>query len=113
MEAARDPLAWLDSLPGGNDVRLRKRYQAMMRTSAVTEKAWFYVAKSLSRARMLLLHAGDLLVERGQLDRRDDVLLLEREELAKDADLRAIVAERAAIVQSNMTSTAPEVIVAE
>jgi hypothetical protein len=113
VEAARDPLAWLDSLPGGSDVLLRKRYQAMMRTSAVTEKAWFYVAKSLSRARMLLLHTGDLLVKRGRLDRRDDVLLLEREELAKDVDLRAIVAERAAIVQSNMTSTAPEVIVVE
>jgi hypothetical protein len=85
----------------------------MMRTSAVTEKAWFYVAKSLSRARMLLLHAGDLLVERGRLDHRDDVLLLEREELAQDGDLRAIAAERSAIVQSNMTSTAPEVIVVE
>jgi hypothetical protein len=113
VEAARDPLAWLDSLPGGNDILLRKRYQAMMRTSAVTEKAWFYVAKSLSRARMLLLHTGDLLVERGWLDRRDDVLLLEREELAQDRDFRAIAAERAAVVQSNMSSTAPEVIVVE
>jgi len=113
VEAARDPLAWLDSLPGGNDVLLRKNYQAMMRTSAVTEKAWFYVAKSLSRVRMLLLHAGDLLVERGRLDRRDDVLLLEREELAQDRDLRTIAAERAAIVQRNMASTAPEVIVVE
>jgi hypothetical protein len=113
VEAAHDPLAWLDSLPGGSDILLRKRYQAMMRTSAVTEKAWFYVAKSLSRARMLLLHAGDLLVQRGQLDRRDDVLLLEREELVHDGDLRAITAKRAAIVQSNMTSTAPEVIVIE
>jgi len=113
VEAARDPLAWLDSLPGGNDVLLRKRFQAMMRTSAVTEKAWFYVAKSLSRARMLLLHAGDLLVERGRLNRRDDVLLLEREELAQDGDLRTIAAERAAIVQRNMASTAPEVIVVE
>ena len=113
VEAARDPVAWLDTLPGGNDIRLKKTYEAMMRTSAVTEKAWFYVAKSLSRARMLLLHAGDLLVERGQLDRRDDVLLLEREELAQDGDLRAIAAERAAIVQSNMASTAPEVIIVE
>jgi hypothetical protein len=113
VEAARDPLAWLDSLPAGNDVLLRKRYEAMMRTSAVTEKAWFYVAKSLSRARMLLLHAGDLLAERGRLDRRDDVLLLEREELAQDRDLRAIAAERVLIVQSNMSSTAPEVIVVE
>jgi hypothetical protein len=113
VEAARDPLAWLDSLPGGNDILLRKTYQAMMRTSAITEKAWFYVAKSLSRARMLLLHAGDLLVERGRLDRRDDVLLLERRELAQDGDLRAITAERAAVVQSNMTSTARDVIVIE
>ena len=113
VEAARDPLAWLDSLPGGNDVRLRKRYEAMIRTSAVTEKAWFYLAKSLSRARMLLLHTGDLLVEKGRLDRRDDVLLLKREELAQDGDLRAIVAERAALVQSNMAATAPEVIVIE
>ena len=113
VEAARDPLAWLDTLPGGNDIRLKKTYEAMMRTSAVTEKAWFYVAKSLSRARMLLLHAGDLLVERGQLDRRDDVLLLEREELAQSGDFRALAAERALSVQSNMTSTAPEVIVVE
>jgi hypothetical protein len=113
VEAARDPLAWLDSLPGGNDVLLRKRSRAMIRTSAVTEKAWFYIAKSLSRARMLLLHAGDLLVERGQLDRRADVLLLKREELAQDGDLRAIVAARAALVQSNMAATAPEVIVIE
>ncbi|RIE17550.1 hypothetical protein [Candidatus Cryosericum septentrionale] len=113
VEAARDPLAWLDSLPGGGDARLRKRYQAMIRTSAVTEKAWFYVAKSLSRARMLLLHAGNLLVERGRLDRRDDVLLLKREELAQDGDLRAIVAERAALVQSNMAATAPKVIIVE
>jgi hypothetical protein len=113
VEAARDPLAWLDSLPSGNDILLRKRYQAMIRTSAVTEKAWFYVAKSLSRARMLLLHAGDLLVERGRLDRRDDVLLLKRDELAQGGDLRAIVAERATLVQSNMASTAPEVIIVE
>ncbi|RIE06714.1 hypothetical protein SMC7_01520 [Candidatus Cryosericum terrychapinii] len=113
VQAARDPLAWLDSLSGGNNVLLRKRYQAMMQTSAVTEKAWFYIAKSLSRARMLLLHTGDLLVERGRLDHRDDVLLLEREELTQDRDLRAIAAERAAVVQSNMSSTAPEVIVVE
>jgi hypothetical protein len=113
VEAARDPLAWLDSLHGGGSILLRKRYQAMIRTSAVTEKAWFYIAKSLSRARMLLLHAGDLLVEQGRLDRRDDVLLLEREQLTQDGDLRAIVAERAAIVRSNMASTAPEVIVIE
>jgi hypothetical protein len=113
VEAARDPLAWLDSLPGGHDVLIRKRYQAMIRTSAVTEKAWFYIAKSLSHVRMLLLHAGDLLVKRGQLDRRDDVLLLKREELAQDGDLRAIVAERAALVQSNMAATAPEIIIIE
>jgi hypothetical protein len=113
VEAARDPLAWLDSLPGGNSIVLRKRYQAMMRTCAVTEKAWFYVAKSLSRARMLLLHAGGLLVEQGRLDRRDDVLLLEREELTQNGDLRVIVAERAVTVQRNMASTAPEVIVVE
>jgi hypothetical protein len=113
VEAARDPLAWLDSLPGGHDVLIRKRYRAMIQTSAVTEKAWFYIAKSLSHARMLLLHAGDLLVARGQLDRRDDVLLLKREELAQDGDLRAIVAERAALVQSNMAATGPEVIVIE
>lgn len=113
VEAARDPLAWMDSLPGGGDVRLRKRYQAVIRTSAVTEKAWFYVAKSLSRARMLLLHAGDLLVERGRLDRRDDVLLLKREELTLDADLRTIVTECAVTTRTNMASTAPEVIVVE
>jgi hypothetical protein len=113
VEAAHDPLAWLDSLPGGHDVLIRKTYQAVIRTSAVTEKAWFYIAKSLSRARMLLLHAGDLLVARGQLDCRDDVLLLKREELAQDGDLRAIVAERATLVQSNMAATAPEVIVVE
>ena len=113
VEAAHDPLAWLDALPGRGSTLLRKRYQAMMRTSAVTEKAWFYVAKSLSRARMLLLHAGDLLVEQGRLDRRDDVLLLKREELTQDRDFRVVVAERAAIVQSNMASTAPEVIVIE
>jgi hypothetical protein len=62
---------------------------------------------------MLLLHAGDLLVERGRLDRRDDVLLLKRDELAQGGDLRAIVAERATLVQSNMASTAPEVIIVE
>ena len=39
----------------------------MMQTSAVTEKVWFNVAKSLSRAPMLLLHTGDLLVEQGRL----------------------------------------------
>ena len=111
MEAARDPLAWLDSLPGGGNVWLRKKYEATIRTSAVTEKAWFYVAKSLSRARMLLLHAGDLLVENGRLDDRDDVFLLERGELAQDGDLRTIVAERAATTLSNMATTAPEVIV--
>jgi hypothetical protein len=113
VEAARDPLAWLDSLPGGGSILLRKRYHAMIRTSAVTEKAWFYVSKSLSRARMLLLRAGDLLVEQGRLDRRDDVLLLKRDELTQDRDLRAIVAERAAIVQHNMSLTAPDVIVVE
>ncbi len=113
VEAARDPLTWLDALPSGGDIRLRKKYQTVIRTAAVTEKAWFYVARSLSRARMLLLHAGDLLVEQGRLDRRDDVLLLEREELAQDGDLRVIVAERAATTRNNMASTAPEVIVVE
>ena len=113
VEAARDPLTWLDALPGGGDIQLRERYQAVIRTAAVTEKAWFYVAKSLSRARMLLLHAGDLLVEQGRLDRRDDVLLLEREELAQDGDFRVIVAERAATTRNNTASTAPEVIVVE
>ena len=33
--------------------------------------------------------------------------------LHQDGDLRAIVAERAALVQSNMAATAPEVIVIE
>lgn len=113
VEAARDPIAWLDSLPGGNDILINKRYQAMIRTSAVTEKAWFYIAKLLSRARTLLLHAGDLLIERGQLDRRDDVLLLKREELAQDGDLRAIVAKRTAVVQNSTESPAPDVIVVE
>ncbi|MHB8106263.1 MAG: hypothetical protein ACYDH4_02355 [Candidatus Cryosericum sp.] len=113
VEAARDPLAWLDSLPGGHDVLIRRTYQAVIRTSAVTEKAWFYIAKSLSRARMLLLHEGDLLVTRGRLDRRDDVLVLKREELAQDGDLRAIVAERTALVQKNMAATVPQVIVVE
>jgi hypothetical protein len=113
VEAARDPLAWLDSLPGGGSILLKRRYRAMIRTSAVTEKAWFYVAKSLSRARMLLLHAGDLLVEQGRLDRRDDVLLLHRDELKQDGDLRALVAERTAMVQHNMSLTAPDVIVVE
>ena len=40
-------------------------------------------------------------------------LPFKREELAQDGDLRAIVAERAALVQSNMAATAPEVIVVE
>jgi hypothetical protein len=62
---------------------------------------------------MLLLHAGDLLVEQGRLDRRDDVLLLKRDELKQDRDLRVIAAERTAIAQSNVASTAPEVIVVE
>jgi hypothetical protein len=113
VEASRDPITWLDSLPGGTDLLLRKRYLAMIRTSAVTEKAWFYVAKSLSHARMLLLHAGDLLVEQGRLDCRDDVMLLEREELTQAGDLRKIVAERTAITQSDMTATVPEVIIVE
>ena len=113
VEASRDPVAWLDSLPGGTDLLLRKRYHAVIRTSAVTEKAWFYVAKSLSHARMLLLHAGDLLVEQGRLDRRDDVMLLEREQLAQAGDLRQLVAERAALIQRNATAAPPEVIIIE
>lgn len=113
VEAARDPLAWLDSLPGGSNASLRKRYEATIRTSAVTEKAWFYVAKSLSRARMLLLHAGNLLVEQGRLDHRDDILLLERRELGQDGDLRTIVTGRAATTLNNAATTVPEVIVVE
>ena len=113
VEASRDPIAWLDSLPGGTDLLLRKRYHEVIRTSAVTEKAWFYVAKSLSHARMLLLHEGDLLVEQGRLDRRDDIMLLKREELEPAGDLRQLVAERTTITQSNTTITAPEVIVVE
>ena len=113
VEAARDPLAWLDSLPGGGSFSLRKKYEATIRTSAVTERAWFYIAKSLSRARMLLLRVGDLLVEDGRLDRREDVLLLERSELGQDGDLRTIVTERAATTLSNTATTAPEVIVTE
>ncbi len=92
---------------------LRKRYEAAIRTSAVTEKAWFYVAKSLSRARMLLLRAGNLLVEQGRLDHCDDILLLERRELWQDGDLRTIVTGRAATTLSNAATTAPEVIVVE
>jgi len=113
VEASRDPVAWMESLPGGTDLLLRKRYHAVIRTSAVTEKAWFYVAKSLSYARMLLLHAGDLLVEQGWLDRRDDVMLLERELLAQAGDLRQLAAERAALVQRNATAAPPEVIIIE
>jgi hypothetical protein len=80
-----------------------------MRTSAVTEKAWFYVAKSLSRARMILLSIGDLLVANGSLDSRNDVLLLEPGELAKERDLRSIIAERT--LSQGRSTLAPEVII--
>jgi len=108
VEAAHDPIAWLSTLPGGNDLRLRKRYQAVIRTSATTEKAWFYLAKSLSRVRMLLLHAGDLLVEQGQLQRREELMLLSLEELTQGRNLRETVSQRA-VVQSDTPT--PEVII--
>ncbi|MCE5192572.1 MAG: hypothetical protein ABFD13_05645 [Candidatus Cryosericum sp.] len=108
VEAAHDPIAWLSTLSGDNDLLLRKRYQAVIRTSATTEKAWFYLAKSLSRARILLLHAGDLLVEQGQLDRRDEIMLLSREELTQGRNLRETVSQRA-VLQSDAPT--PEVII--
>jgi hypothetical protein len=95
VAAADDPNAWLDALPVGSDAILKKRYHAMMRTSAVTEKAWFYLAKSLSRARLILLCIGELLVASGRLDNRNDVLLLEPGELTQEADLQSVVTERA------------------
>jgi len=95
-QAASDPLAWLDSLPGGRSAALRRRYQALMRTTAVTEKAWFYLGKLLSLVRLLLLHRADQLVQEGRLDRRDDILLLELADLEGTGDLRAIAYGRAA-----------------
>jgi hypothetical protein len=109
VAAADDPNAWLDALPVGSDAILKKRYHAMMRTSAVTEKAWFYVAKSLSRARLILLSIGDLLVANGSLDSRNDVLLLEPGELAKERDLQSVIAERT--LSQGRSTLAPEVIV--
>ncbi len=109
VEAARDPIAWLSALPGGNDVLLRKRYQAVIRTSAATEKAWFYLAKSLSRARMLLLHAADLLVEQGRLDSRDEIMLLNLEEPAQAGNLRDIISQHTAAIRND--APAPEVMI--
>ncbi len=108
VAAADDPNAWLDALPGGSDAFLKKSYRAMMRTSAVTEKAWFYVAKSLSQARLILLRIGDLLVTGGRLDNPNDILLLEPGELTQEADLRSLVAER---TLTRSSTTPPEVIV--
>ena len=107
-QAASDPMAWLDSLPGGRSAALRRRYLALMRTTAVTEKAWFYLGKLLSLVRLLLLRRGDQLVQEGRLDRRDDVLLLELADLESTGDLRLIASERAA---ASSQPTQPEVIV--
>jgi hypothetical protein len=109
VAAADDPNAWLDALPGGSDAMLKKSYHAVMRTSAVTEKAWFTIAKSLSRARLILLDIGDLLVARGQLVSRNDILLLTPDELTQETDLRSIAAERALTLSG--PTPAPEVIV--
>lgn len=95
VAAAEDPNAWLEALPGGNDILLQRRYRAVMKTSAITEKAWFYIAKSLSRARLILLAVGDLLVTQGQLAARGDVFLLTPAELTGGTDLRQVVADRA------------------
>ena len=96
FHAASDPMTWLDALPGGRSAALRRRYQALMRTTAVTEKAWFYLGKLLSLVRLLLLHRGDQLVQEGRLNRRDDILLLELPDLESAGDLRSIASERAA-----------------
>ncbi len=93
-EAAGDPAAWLDALPGGSNALLKKRFNAMTRISAVTEKAWFYAAVSLSRARLLLLRIGDLLAEKGQLDGRNDILLLALDEVQQERDLLPVIADR-------------------
>ena len=105
-EAAGSPAAWLDALPGGSNALLKKRFDAMMRISAVTEKAWFYVAVSLSRARLLLLRIGDLLAERGQLDGRNDILLLALDEMQQEQDLRSTAAGR-----RRSAAPAPDIIV--
>ena len=109
VKAARDPIAWLRALPGGDEPILRQRYRATIRTAAASEKAWFYLAKSLSRARMLLLHAGDLLVEQGHLDSRDEVMLFSLDELEQTSDLREIVRERTTSAQTGAEAP-PEVI---
>lgn len=109
VAAARDPMAWLTALPGGTDPLLRRRYLAVLRTSAAAEKAWFYLAKSLSRARMLLLHAGDLLVLQGQLDSRDEVMMLGLADLERPGDLHGLLRERAAA--RGTEPDAPEVII--
>jgi len=108
VQAASDPMAWLDSLPGGRSSALRRRYQALMRTTAVTEKAWFYLGKLLSLVRLLLLRRGDQLAQEGRLDHRGDILLLELADLQGTSDLRSIASERAA---TSSRPAQPEVIV--
>jgi len=79
-----------------------------MRTTAVTEKAWFYLGKLLSLVRLLLLHRGDQLAQEGRLDHRGDILLLELADLQGASDLRSIASERAA---TSSRPAQPEVIV--
>jgi hypothetical protein len=58
---------------------------------------------------MLLLHAGDLLVEQGHLDSRDEVMLFSLDELEQTSDLREIVRERTTSAQTGAEAP-PEVI---
>lgn len=108
---ARDPMAWLESLPNNGGVRLKREYRAFLRTAAMTEKAWFYAAKALSKARLLLLRIGDRLVANGRLAAATDIFLLEPGDVSRCGDLRPLAAERAHDVDSG--ASVPDVVVLE
>lgn len=108
---ARDPTAWLESLPNNGGTRLGREYRAFLRTAAMTEKAWFYTAKALSKARLLLLRIGDRLVADGRLAAAADIFLLEPGDVSRSDDLRPLVAERAHRTDSG--ASVPDIVVLE
>jgi phosphohistidine swiveling domain-containing protein len=91
--------------------RFRRRVERVAPYVAVREERAFWQLRTYGSLRHAVLRRGALFVERGLLDRPDDVLYLlpaEVDSSAADADLRAVVAQRRAEHERWKQVTPPE-----
>jgi pyruvate,water dikinase len=101
---------------GGARSRLVRRLATVARTGmALREHPKFAIVRTLGLVRETLIRAGETLVERGQLDRAEDVFHLDIDELASAMDdrstaLRSKVAQRRAQLEADRHKRPPFVL---